>query len=78
MRMVNEASLKSPDGCKTCCWENVCGGNMLVSRYSKEKGFNNPSTYCSGLKTFYGTVAKYLVKNGMSIDKIQNTLLPSR
>lgn len=75
MREVTQASRNSPDICKTCCWENVCGGNALISRYSSKNGFNNPSVFCSGLKTFYHAVTKYVLKNGISTNKIKDVLL---
>lgn len=78
MQEVIQASKSSPDGCKSCCWENVCGGNALISRYSPANGFNNPSVFCSGLKTFYTAVTKYILENGISADKIRETLLASR
>ena len=77
MKKVIQASQNSPDICKSCCWENICGGNALISRYSLEKGFNNASVFCSGLKTFYNAVTKYLIENGVSIDKIKETLFAS-
>ncbi|HEV3269263.1 MAG TPA: radical SAM protein [Candidatus Rhabdochlamydia sp.] len=77
MKEVIQASQNSPDICKSCCWENVCGGNALISRYSLENGFNNPSVFCSGLKKFYSYVAKYLIENGISMDKIKETLFTS-
>lgn len=78
MQEVIKASQASPDACKSCCWENVCGGNALISRYSHENGFNNPSVYCSGLKTFYAAVTRYLVENGISTDQIKKVLLPAK
>ncbi len=74
MKKVIHASQNSPDICKSCCWENVCGGNSLISRYNLENGFNNPSVFCSGLKMFYSAVTKYLIENGIFIDKIKKTL----
>ncbi|MEK7339702.1 MAG: hypothetical protein AABZ92_03185, partial [Verrucomicrobiota bacterium] len=78
MQEVNQASQNSPETCKFCCWENVCGGNALISRYSSEKGFDNPSVFCSGLKMFYISVTKYLIENGISTDKVKEVLLFSK
>lgn len=74
MQTIVQASQKSPDICRSCCWENVCAGNALISRY-KQNNFNNPSVFCSGLKKFYTCVVEYLVKNGFSADNIRDTLL---
>ncbi|QZA58262.1 hypothetical protein [Candidatus Rhabdochlamydia porcellionis] len=78
MQEIIQASKNSPDSCKSCCWENVCGGNALISRYSPENSFNNPSVFCSGLKIFYTAVTKYILENGISVDKIRETLLAFR
>lgn len=76
MQTVIQASKDSPTVCKSCCWENVCAGNALISRY-KQKNFNNASVFCSWLKNFYTYVVEYLVKNGFSADKIKDTLILS-
>jgi len=33
--------------CKNCAELNVCGGGMILNRWSDESGFNNPSVYCN-------------------------------
>ncbi|WP_346070163.1 cyclophane-forming radical SAM/SPASM peptide maturase YhhB [Sphingobacterium siyangense] len=33
--------------CLACPVLNICGGGMILHRWSEEKGFNNPSVYCS-------------------------------
>ena len=78
MQEVIQASKNSPDGCKSCCWENVCNGNAIISRYSPANVFNNPSVFCSGLNTFYTAVTKYILENEISADKIRETLLAFR
>jgi uncharacterized protein len=35
--------------CRSCPIHRVCGGGLYAHRYSKEKGFNNPSVYCPDL-----------------------------
>ncbi|RAJ27220.1 radical SAM protein [Pedobacter cryoconitis] len=35
--------------CLSCPVKEVCGGGNLASRYSKERGFNNVSIYCTDL-----------------------------
>lgn len=37
------------DKCRDCPVQNVCGGGYLGHRYSKHRGFNNPSIYCKDL-----------------------------
>jgi uncharacterized protein len=36
--------------CKKCSVVEVCRGGYITHRFSKEKGFNNPSIYCHELK----------------------------
>ena len=33
--------------CLECPLLNICGGGMILHRWKKENGFNNPSVYCS-------------------------------
>jgi len=33
--------------CLSCPILNICGGGMILHRWSDEEGFNNPSVYCS-------------------------------
>lgn len=35
--------------CRNCCIKNICGGGMLAHRFSKNRGFDNPSVYCFDL-----------------------------
>lgn len=37
------------DKCRNCCIKNICGGGMLAHRFSKNRGFDNPSVYCFDL-----------------------------
>jgi uncharacterized protein len=36
--------------CQNCPIVNVCGGGYIPHRFSKERGFENPSIYCDDLK----------------------------
>lgn len=36
--------------CQECAVVDVCGGGYVPNRYSAERGFNNPSIYCSDLE----------------------------
>lgn len=69
-----------PDACQQCCWQRVCGGGDLVTRYSLEKEFNNQSILCAGLYHFYSRVATYLLNNKVKESEILSNLgikLPS-
>lgn len=71
---LQDAYREIADSCRTCCWERVCGGGALVNRYRKGEGFKHPSIYCAGLKRLYTQVATYMLANGLSLEKLQNTL----
>jgi len=66
----------TPEHCTRCVWQNICNGGDLENRYSKENRFNSPSVYCDGLRMFYRSVAKFLLKNGYP-SKIMNDRLRS-
>jgi uncharacterized protein len=38
-----------PDVCQKCSLDKMCASGYLPHRYSKAKGFNNPSVYCHDL-----------------------------
>ncbi|HSX32788.1 MAG TPA: radical SAM protein [Candidatus Saccharimonadales bacterium] len=37
------------DACTVCPVLDICGGGHIASRFSAERGFNNPSVYCADL-----------------------------
>lgn len=39
-----------PEQCQHCSVKKICRSGYLTHRFSKEKGFNNPSIYCHELK----------------------------
>jgi uncharacterized protein len=49
--------------CLSCPVLHVCGGGMILNRWSNEEGFNNPSVYCSDqlylIKNLRKAVAKF-------------------
>lgn len=65
------------ESCRSCRWLRLCGGGVLENRYSTQRGFDNPSVYCEGLKKYYAHVTSYLVENGYPQDKIDDALNPS-
>jgi uncharacterized protein len=70
------AAVRSPPGtCRSCDWLRVCNGGRLTNRYRSSNGFDNPSVYCSGLKRYYEVVAAALVKSGVSLDVMRDSLL---
>jgi len=56
--------------CKKCCIKNVCGGGMLAHRFSKERGFSNPSVYCFDLFFLIKHIQNDLL-NRMDISSIE-------
>jgi uncharacterized protein len=49
--------------CLNCSELHVCGGGMILNRWSDENGFNNPSVYCSDqlflIKNLRNVVAQF-------------------
>jgi uncharacterized protein len=42
-----------PTECAHCRWRVGCGGGFVPTRYSSVRGFDNPTTYCSGLQSYF-------------------------
>lgn len=63
-----------PKRCKNCCWYNACGGGNMVSRFSKEKRFDNHSIYCEALQEVYAHIAAYMIQSGVSRQVIEGNL----
>jgi uncharacterized protein len=73
---LGRAAHTIPDGCQSCCWARICGGGgILTHQYSsRNDSVNNPTVYCAGLKDFYSHVSAYLLKNGLSLERLQQAL----
>ncbi len=56
-----------PDDCRGCRWDAVCAAGHLPSRYSRERVFNNPSTYCEGLKAILDECALIMRQQGARV-----------
>ena len=67
---AREASINLCEKCRQCKFMNACGGGYLPHRFSKENGYNNPSTYCDDLYATFEHIASvlesqvYVVKPG--------------
>lgn len=46
--------------CKKCEIGHICGGGMPLSRWSREKEFDNPSIYCNDHKLYIGKILEIL------------------
>ena len=49
-REVYHSSLHLADECRSCAYAQACGGGHIATRWSADRGFNNPSVYCSDIK----------------------------
>lgn len=53
--------------CSNCSELHVCGGGMILHRWSKESEFNNPSVFCADqlhlIKSIRKTLAQYHLQN---------------
>jgi uncharacterized protein len=66
-----KASIRDLDSsCQSCMYKDICGGGYLPHRYSKARGFKNPSAYCYDLKQILGHIKKTI-----EADAQQNQLL---
>lgn len=75
MLELNKAMTSAPEKCQDCCWVKVCGGGSPINRYSSvNNSLNNPSVYCSSLKSFYSHVSNTLLKNGMPLERLKKSL----
>lgn len=73
-RELSEASAIRPKQCVDCAWWSVCKSGKPYNRFSKARGFDNHSVFCSALKDYYVEVAAHLVKLGFSLDEILERL----
>jgi uncharacterized protein len=48
--------------CLSCPVLNICGGGMILHRWSKEHGFDNTSVYCSDQLYLIGNIKKTLLQ----------------
>lgn len=56
--------------CRKCCIKKVCGGGMLAHRFSKGRGFANPSVYCFDLFLLIKHIQNDLL-NRMNISSVK-------
>src|ERR1700729_165832 len=50
------AGLPLPTGCRACPERETCAGGHLPNRYSRTRGFDNPSVWCADLLALFGHV----------------------
>lgn len=71
---LQTAQASLPTACRGCEWRDICGGGLLQHRYSRKRGFDNPTIYCSSLKTLYAYLSKVLVNSGCSQDEMHDRI----
>lgn len=58
MRRLYDDGVELSAQCRICSQQAVCGGGYLPHRYSRARGFDNPSVWCDDLKRFIGHMAE--------------------
>jgi len=79
-KSARDASINLCEKCRRCKFMNACGGGYLPHRFSREKGYDNPSVYCDDLYTTFEHIASvlesyvYVVKPGKERFKLNEEL----
>lgn len=55
-RTALNASLTLAEPCGKCPYWRACGGGHIASRWSRTRGYDNPSVYCDDLKAIFAHV----------------------
>lgn len=67
-----------PSACTDCTWQSYCKGGghygRFANRYSRARGFDNPSVFCAALKQLYVHVAKRLLRSGLPYERLVDSL----
>lgn len=78
-RAIIEAENTLPSACQDCAWKNVCRGGAangrLINRFSKARGFDNPSIMCAPLQQMYSRIAAHFLRQGYGFDRLKGSLL---
>ncbi len=56
-----------PRDCQPCPERDLCGGGYLPHRYSKERGFDNPSVWCEDLLEIFAHVRRPLAQHAAAV-----------
>ena len=57
-----------PTGCGSCIEKSTCSGGYLPHRYSRDRGFDNPSVWCADLLKLFAHVRERL---GVTVEETQ-------
>ena len=63
------------DQCKRCAIRPWCNGGYYPTRYSDERGFDNPSYYCTELKDLFAGLARDVLSSGRIKEEQRRTIL---
>jgi uncharacterized protein len=58
--------LPLPSGCRSCPERTTCAGGHAPNRYSRERGFDNPSVWCADLLAL---LAHVRLRTGISVEE---------
>lgn len=71
-----KASMNLCDTCKSCEYMDACGGGHLAQRWSKERGYDNPSVYCESWKKIFDHIWNRLAPT-IVIDSSGSQIVPA-
>jgi uncharacterized protein len=54
------SGLPLPTGCHGCVEQDTCAGGHLANRYSRARGFDNPSVWCADLLKLFAHIRQRL------------------
>lgn len=63
-QLVNEG-LPLPTGCCSCPEKDICGGGYYPNRYSRAKGFDNPSVWCADILKLIAHLRAHIPKEAL-------------
>ncbi|MCP3397711.1 radical SAM protein [Bradyrhizobium sp. CCGB20] len=59
-KAARDASINLCTKCRQCKFMNACGGGYLPHRFSRERGYDNPSVYCEDLYSMFESMQSVL------------------
>lgn len=69
VRQILDASASVPTGCRSCRHARACGGGEVAHRYSSDRGFDNPSAYCTVLTLLHDHIHARLEEGLVEADR---------
>ncbi|MEH6418612.1 radical SAM protein [Pseudomonas sp. CGJS7] len=69
VKQALRAKSEVPTGCRACPHANSCRGGEIPHRYSKARGFDNPSAHCTTLKMLYDHIAMRLGSGKAEVER---------